>query len=345
MAHSHLGCQSPRDYFTEQLLTILVCGGLGFVGIQMYRNDMLKHILAPQFHTPVLVGSIAVLVLVAVRAVVVWREAGQLQPVDDMTCQENHVHTAACNHLSGLPLGTTPDANLMDDHGHSHDMSWVFARMLILVFPIALFALGIPNSGFSQEKLNEWLKREKQTALNLDPKELERMATDPAATTLEANTEPDGSKVRVIQPPPPNEKLKVREVYPPAGTPTYALMSDAGIAMSFNELNDAAFDADKRRSYTGQTAILEGKFNRLSDKEFTLYRLKMTCCGPDAVMLKVRIITTQVPQANEGEWVRVRGVIRFIKAPGQERYTPVLMLNDIGKDIERNIKVNNEYEF
>ena len=33
MAHSHLGCQSPRDYFTEQLLTILVCGALGFVGV------------------------------------------------------------------------------------------------------------------------------------------------------------------------------------------------------------------------------------------------------------------------------------------------------------------------
>ena len=39
MAHSHLGCQSPRDYFTEQLLTILVCGALGFVGIPgVYRT-------------------------------------------------------------------------------------------------------------------------------------------------------------------------------------------------------------------------------------------------------------------------------------------------------------------
>ena len=78
MAHSHLGCQSPRDYFTEQLLTILVCGALGFVGIQMYRTDMLRHILAPQFHGPVLYGSIAVLVLVVVRAITVWREAGSL---------------------------------------------------------------------------------------------------------------------------------------------------------------------------------------------------------------------------------------------------------------------------
>ena len=43
--------------------------------------------------------------------------------------------------------------------------------------------------------------------------------------------------------------------------------------------------------------------------------------------------------------VRVKGVIRFMKAPGQERYTPVLMINDIAKDIERNVQVRNEYEF
>ena len=45
MAHSHAGCQSPRDYFTEQLLTILVCGALAFVGIELYRSDRLRHIL------------------------------------------------------------------------------------------------------------------------------------------------------------------------------------------------------------------------------------------------------------------------------------------------------------
>src|SRR5262245_21038346 len=186
MAHSHLGCQSPRDYFTEQLLTILVCGALALVGIQMYRTDMLRHILAPQFHAAVLYGSIAVLVLVVVRAITVWREAGSLQPVDDMSCQQNHVHTAACcgpNQLPSLPLGTTPDANLVDDHGHSHDMSWVFARMLILVFPIALFALGVPNSGFSHDRFAKDMKN--QVSLNMDPKELERLAKDPAAVVLE----------------------------------------------------------------------------------------------------------------------------------------------------------------
>ncbi len=345
MPHSHFGCQSPRDYFTEQLLTILVCGALAFVGIQMYRNDMLKYILAPQFHPWVLVGSIGVLVLVAVRGLAVWREAGELQPLDDMTCGENHTHSAACNHLPGLPTGDTPDAALMDDHGHSHDMSWVFARMLILVFPVALFALGIPNSALSADAQKKMLGQEQ--ALNLDSKVLEQMANDPSAVVLDEKSSADGTVVRVIQSPPtpdaPNG-LKIRQTVPYGkGEPKYVLVPDAGTVMSFNDLNDAAYDADKRRSYGGQTAIMEGRFKRLGEKEFTLYRMKITCCGADAVMLKVRIVAPQSMNGfNDHDWVRVKGVIQFIKLPSQDRYTPVLRLADV-TDVQH-AEYSNEYE-
>ncbi len=346
MPHNHFGCQSPRDYFIEQLLTILVCGALAFVGIQMYFNDQLRHILAPQFHNAVLIGSIGVLVLVALRALTVWREAGELQPIDNMTCGENHAHTAACNHLPGLPTGDTPDATLMDDHGHSHDMSWVFARMLILMFPVSLFALGIPNAGFSQEAQKKMIGTEQ--ALNLDPKLLEQMANDPSATVLDEKSSADGTVVRLIQSPPtpdaPNG-LKIRKTLQfGKGDAKYVLVPDVGSAMSFNELNDAAFDADKRRSYAGQTAILEGRFKRLGEKEFTLFRLKMACCTADTVPLKVRIVAPQAMNGfNDHDWVRVKGVIQFLKVPGQERYTPVLRLGDI-TDVQH-AEVSNEYEF
>lgn len=351
MAHSSMGCQSPRDYFIEQLLTILVCGALGFVGVQLYLNDMLRHILAPQFHLPVLIGSGCVLLLVVVRAISVWREAGQLQPVDDMTCLENHVHTAACNHLPGLPGGAT-DPALVDD-GHSHDMSWMFARMLVLVIPVALFALGVPNSGFSHDKYRNAL--EKEALLNMDPKELEDMVKDkdtpakqiPFADGTMVRELPNGTKVRLFEAASksaPTTKLKIRESVPLSGKTDYVLEVEGGIPMSFNELNDAAFDADKRDSYTGKTAILEGRYSQLGDKQFTLYRLKMTCCGADAVQLKVRIIAPTAMSITPGEWVRVHGVIRFIKATGQDRYTPVLFLSDV-KDVERNVAVRNEYEF
>ena len=339
MPHSHSGCQSPRDYFTEQLLTILVCGALAFVGIELYRTDRLRHILAPQFHLPVLIGSISVLVLVAVRAVSVWREAGELTPLNDMNCEENHVHSAACNHLPGLPDGTTGEPELADD-GHSHDMSWMFARMLILVFPVALFLLGVPNSSFSKDGQLKGLGND--TALNLDPKAIEAMAKDPATVEVKpVETQADGTKVRELQ---ATNGLKIREIVATSGETKYVIIPGAGQEMRFNDLTEAALDADKMKAYEGQTAIMQGRFKRLGDKEFTLFRQKMTCCGADTVMLKVRIIA---PQAVNGfydfDWVQVKGVIQFIKAPGQERYTPVIVLPDI-TDVQV-IPIKNEYEF
>ncbi len=335
MAHSHWGCQSPRDYFTEQLLTILVCGGLGFVGVSMYLNGMLIHILAPQFHSAVLAGSIAVLVLIVIRAIVVWREAGTLQAADTMNCQENHVHTAACNHLPGLPGSDIAS----DDHGHSHDLSWVFTRMLILAFPILLYAFGIPNSGFSME----WQLRKAGNDVALDPETLKKLAEESARPSDKLTIEPDGTRIQVLVHP---TGMEIKEITTPNGEVKYIPLPGAGEEMRFNTLNEAAYDPDKRKAYSGQTAIMEGRFKRLDDKEFTLFRLKMTCCGADTVPLKVRIIAPlAVNGFNDFDWVRVKGVIQFIKAPGQDRYTPVLVLGGIGEDDIRRVEVRNEYEF
>ena len=58
---------------------------------------------------------------------------------------------------------------------------------------------------------------------------------------------------------------------------------------------------------------------------------------------KVRIIAPQsVNGFNDHDWVKVTGVIQFIKLPGEERYTPVLRLPDI-TDVHPE-KVTNEYE-
>lgn len=343
MPHNHSGCQSPKDYFTEQLLTILVCGGLGFVAVQLYLNDMLKHILAPQFHVPVVIGGVGVFVLVALRAVSVWREAGELVPAgdpNDPTCQVNHTHTAACNHLPGMPGAPELDENLVDDHGHSHDMSWVFARMLILVFPIALFALGIPNAGLSKEAQEEMLRGD----IALDPAALEKLADE--SPIVEEVTEPNGDIVRVRQ----TEKvMKIRDVIVKAtGKRTVSAVAEGGTAMRFNDLTEAAFDEGKRKSYEGQTAIMEGRFQPLGGgKEFTLFRQKMTCCGPDAVMLKVRIIAPQsVSDLKYFQWVRVKGVVQFLKAPGSNQYIPVVVLQDRSDitEIPEN-QIKNQYEF
>ncbi|MBA4068083.1 MAG: hypothetical protein C0501_31150 [Isosphaera sp.] len=301
--HDHVHGADASGYFVEQLLTVLVCGLFGFAAVQLYRTGMLDKTLAPQFHLWVLVGGIVVLGLVVVRAVAVWREAGELQAAE-AACAADHQHGPECDHGHDHgPRGHDHhdhdhddhdhDDHDHDDHGHSHDLSWVFARMLVLVFPVLLFFLGLPDKTFSQE-----------AQLNMVGKE----------------TEVGGLR---------------------------AVAAKGGNVFRFNDLNDAAFDPAKRESLEGQSATLEGRFKRLADKQFTLFRLKMTCCASDTVPLKARVI---VPQALTGfkdfDWVRVQGRIQFAAVPGgrpgAETYIPVIVVDDI-KDVKQAPALN-EYE-
>jgi hypothetical protein len=325
--HHHHG-ESLRDYFTEQLLTILVCGLFGFVAVQLYRTGMLEYVLAPQFRFWVYIGGIALLVLVAIRAFAVWREAGEIQSrAHDHDHNHDHHHDhhhdhshghgrdhhhdhahhhehgASCDHDHGHDHGPgcdhdhghdhkhehTHDHGGEDDHGHSHDLAWVFARMMVLAFPIALFFLGIPNSGFSEDRIKKLLPDEQALG----------------SVSL-SEVESKGSAV----------------------------------GLRFSDLNDAAFDDAKREGYEGQTAVLEGMFRRLGDKEFSLFRMKMTCCAADTVPLKVRIITpTALSGYNDMDWVEVKGQIRFIKAQNSNQYLPVIKVADVS-DVKKTGKKN-----
>src|SRR5580658_7509127 len=102
MAHDHHHGESLRDYFTEQLLTILVCGVFGIAAIQMYVEKKMEF-LAPQFHPWVLGGGISIIAMVILRAIVVWREAGEYQAqaahVHGTDCGTDHTHGPDCNHV------------------------------------------------------------------------------------------------------------------------------------------------------------------------------------------------------------------------------------------------------
>jgi uncharacterized membrane protein YcgQ (UPF0703/DUF1980 family) len=308
--HHHHG-ESMRDYFVEQLLTIFVVGLFGAVAILLYTSGRLQYVLAPQFREPVLYGGIAVVLLTVVRAVAVWREAGQANAHSHEHDHDHdhshdhdhgHVHGPDCDHSHDHDHGHDHGHDHHDhdhgdhsaeDHGHSHDLAWVFARMMVLFFPVALFFMGVPNSGFSQDRINKLLGKDEALG----------------DTNLAEVARKDGTVV------------------------------------SFNDLNDAAMNEDKRKLFEGQTALLEGRFRRLGDKEFSLIRLRMTCCAADTIPLKVRIIT---PYALSGfsdlEWVSVKGQIQFIAVPGTGRYIPVIKVaenSDVGKLKDQS---KNDYE-
>jgi hypothetical protein len=314
MAHDHHHHGSGRDYFVEQLLTIFVVGAFGVVGVLLYTDGRLQYILAKPFHLPVLIGGIAVLMLVAVRAVAVWQEAGaqgHAHEHDHHGHHHHHEHDPAEKH--GHPVHHHhdhhehgPDCDhghehhdhdhahhhdhAADDHGHSHDLSWVFARMLVLFFPVALYLIGVPNSGFSQERILKMLQPEQAIGVDVG-----------------------------------------------------SVATGEGHVMSFNDLNEAAYDESKREALAGKVGILVGRFDRIADKEFRLYRLKMTCCAADTVPLKVRIVTkTAVSGFAQSEWVQVKGEVRFVQPPGSTQYIPVIAVADVA-DIQRT-KGLSEYE-
>ena len=57
----------------------------------------------------------------------------------------------------------------------------------------------------------------------------------------------------------------------------------------FKELTDAAQNADARQRWSGKMAELRGLYNPVGNRQFSLFRLRMTCCASDAVPVKVRI--------------------------------------------------------
>jgi hypothetical protein len=331
MAHHHHG-ESLKDYFTEQLLTLLVCGAFGFTAIQLYIQDRLVTLLAGDFFPWVLGGGIAILVMVAFRMIAVWKEAGELQANASHShggdCNLDHSHGADCNHVH-IPNedGTEHDHG---DHSHSHDMSWFIARMLILVFPVGLYFLGLPNKSLVPNFKDG-------PAVGGTLKDLAKDATE-----VEVIYQGDKQIGRILK---TQTGLKIRETMLANGEVKLELMRGEGaVPMNFSELNDAAYDSGKREGLQGEAVALEGHFKRLADKEFSLYRMKMTCCAADAIPLRVRIV---VPQAlsgySEADWVQVKGQIQFVKQQGQSGYLPVLMVADIN-DVSKKPAPKNEME-
>ncbi len=149
----------------------------------------------------------------------------------------------------------------------------------MLVFPVALYLLGVPNAGLSKERVAVLLGKSEKVG------------------ELDFSTVKTGGPVT---------------------------------EMRFNDLNGAAYDPEKRESLQGQVVTLKGRFQRVDEKQFTLYKLKMTCCAADTVPLKVQIVTKQsLSGFKDHDWVEVKGQIDFVKSKGSSQYIPVVKVADL----------------
>jgi hypothetical protein len=150
MAHDH-SHDDRNSYYLNQLFTIAVCGALGGVTVMLWYSGKLRFLVVERFWLPTLIGGITLLVLVLVRAIAVWRSvdesqhAGHSHDHDHDHCDHDHDH---CNH-DHAHEHTHVHEHGHHGHDHGHDHGWAPWRYVVLLVPVVLYFLNLPNEGFS----------------------------------------------------------------------------------------------------------------------------------------------------------------------------------------------------
>lgn len=147
MAHKHDHSHEDRNaYYLNQLFTIAVCGALGGVAIMLWYSGKLRFLVVQDFWLPTLLGGITLLALVLIRAVAVWRSV-------DQSLAAEHAHDHDHDHCGHDHDHCGHDHAHDHDHGHGHDHGhehgWAPWRYVVLLLPVVLYFLNLPNEGFS----------------------------------------------------------------------------------------------------------------------------------------------------------------------------------------------------
>ena len=153
MSHIH---EDSDTYYLDQLCLIALCGAFGGVCLALFfwQAPMLDLMLGRQFHGLVLASGILLLVLTGIRAVILWKAAGQAKTRLPLVHNHGHVHEhhdhEHCQHDHHHNHDHDHHHDHDHDHGHSHDghdHDWAPWRYVVLLLPIMLFLLGLPNKG------------------------------------------------------------------------------------------------------------------------------------------------------------------------------------------------------
>src|SRR6185437_17081212 len=97
MAHAHDHDHSHPDndtYYLDQLCLIGICAAFAGICLALYFSDsvMLRRMLNVQFDPFVLFSGVALLALVVVRSVTLWREAGARARAHEHAHTHDHPH-------------------------------------------------------------------------------------------------------------------------------------------------------------------------------------------------------------------------------------------------------------
>ncbi len=313
-SHDHSHDHDHNSYYVEQLFTIAVCGALGGVAVSLYYTDKLRLMLHPKFHIWVLLGGIALLALVAVRAVALWFEVDEARDAIDAMHDHDHDHGHAhhhhhdhdhgcCDHdhdhghehgiqpskegiTSGAALTSAPTLAAAavhehahehtHSHAHGHDHGWAPWRYVVLILPVMLYFLNMPDQGFR---------------------------THTALLGMEA-----------------------------IEAPKNVASTGVDFKVGFQQLEQASLTEESRERYEGKTVRLTGQCLPRDNKMCQLIRYKISCCAADAVPLGAVIMvdpnSTSRLDADRlrGQWVQVTGRVHFFQVPSTREYKTAVIL-------------------
>src|SRR5262249_6255311 len=154
MAHEHH--HHDDTYYLEQVSMLAVCGAFAAAAITLYywQQPILITMFGQgsPFQAFVAWSGFALLALVLVRAGTLWVAAGRTAPTTGCGQSHSHDHGHDCGHDHG-PFGHEHDHGHVHEHVHGaaddcgHEHGWAPWRYVVLLVPIMLFLLGLPNKG------------------------------------------------------------------------------------------------------------------------------------------------------------------------------------------------------
>lgn len=299
------------NYYLDQLCLVALAGAFGVVCVTLYywQAAMLRRILAPQFHEFVLWSGVALLVLVVIRAIVLWQMAGRTTGHGHLHEHHHHhhdhehghdcghEHTHDCGHEHHHDHEHAHDCGHEHTHDCGHDHSWAPWRYVVLLVPIMLYLLGLPASGPRIQA------REHTLNLSADAgvySSLIGLGSSPLAQlTLAGAYYGDSGEGEFIG------------------------------GVSFKELEAAAYKEDTREQYAGKSVEVRGQFSpsRNSDRVFSLVRFRIQCCAADAIQLNVPMLCKEsLADLEPGTWVKVRGRVEFRPNPSGSGFVTVVQV-------------------
>jgi hypothetical protein len=225
------------------------------------------------------------------------------------SCGHDHAHGESCGHDHAHAAPHSHEHHHHHDHDAAdHDHGWAPWRYVVILVPIILFMLGLPNKPpkiYSSDVSIVAISPEAETYVRLTT-----LGEDPYSQILLI-----GSYANAAHYEDKNAQFVEK--------------------VDYKTLEGMANNAGLRSSWKGKTIEVRGQYAPMngSSQIFQLVRLKISCCANDAVQLNVPMVCSEnITTIALSDWVKVQGRVDFRESNGAFR---TVVIVSKAKNIEK----------